>query len=96
MKAYLEPYLEVESGAGMAGGVEQPQSDAAINTSANENRDSERRILRQGAAEVAVQVGGERKRGVRNGGRRRSAKKPDGATWRPRVQRVEMLGCEGS
>jgi len=72
MKAYLEPYLEVESGAGMAGGVEQPESDAAIDASANENRDSERRTLRHGAAKVAVQVGGERKRGVCNGGRRSS------------------------
>lgn len=45
-----------------------------------------------------MQVGGERKRGVSNGGRRRSTEKPEGATWRPRVQSVELLllVCKGS
>lgn len=81
----MEPYLEVESGAGVASGVEQPESDAAIDASADKNRDSERRVLRHGAAEVAVQVAGERRRGVRDGGRRRSTKKLEGATSRPRV-----------
>ena len=50
----MEPYLEVESGAGVTGGVEQPESDAAIDASADENGDSKRRVLRHGAAEVAV------------------------------------------
>ena len=81
----MEPYLEVESGAGVAGGVEQPESNAAIDASVDKNRNSEWRVLRHGATEVAVQVTGERRRGVRNDGRRRSTKMLEGATSRPRV-----------
>ena len=81
----MEPYLEVESGAGVAGGVEQPESDAAIDASADENGDSKRRVLRRGAAEVAVKVAGERRRGLGDGGKRRSTEKLEAATSRPRV-----------
>ena len=83
--AYLEPYLEVESGARVAGGVEHLESDSANDASVDKNHDSEQRVLRHGAAEVAVQVTGERRQGVHDGGRRRSTKKLEGATSRPRV-----------
>ena len=83
--AYLEPYLEVESGAGVAGDVEHLESDSANDVSVDKNHDSEQRVLWHGAAEVAVQVTGERRQGVHDGGRRRSTKKLEGATSRPRV-----------
>lgn len=55
----MEPYLEVESGAGVAGGVEKAERDAAVDAAANENGDSEGRVMRHGTAEeVAVDVGG--------------------------------------
>lgn len=55
----MEPYLEVESGAGVAGGVEKAESDTAVDAATNENGDSERRVMRHGTAEeVAVDVDG--------------------------------------
>ena len=71
--AYLEPYLEVESGARMAGGVEKPESDAAVDAAAEENGDSEA-LVGHGTAEVGVELamggGGviRRRRGGRNCG----------------------------
>ena len=34
----MKPYFEVESGAGVASGMEETKSDAAIDTTAKENR----------------------------------------------------------
>ena len=36
-RGYLEPYFEVESGAGVASGMEETKSDAAIDATAKEN-----------------------------------------------------------
>lgn len=59
----------------MAGGVEETESDAAVDAAANENGDSER-LLRHGAAEVWLQVGGTEELG--------------GAESRPRVEWEEV------
>lgn len=91
--AYLEPYLEVESDAGMAGGVEETESDAAIDAAADKNGDSER-LMRHGTAEVGVRVDIERRRGLSNGGTEELLQ--GGESRRSRVQLVELLGCEVS
>lgn len=51
----MEPDLEVEGGAGVAGGTEQAEGDAAVDAAAEEDGDPEP-PARRGAGEVGVQV----------------------------------------
>jgi len=60
-KAYLEPYLKVECGTRMTSGVEKPESDAAVDTAADKNSDSEWLLLRHGTAEIWVEFGIDRR-----------------------------------
>lgn len=50
----LEPDFEVESGAGMASGVEEAKSNAAVNAAADKDSDSEGLGVGHGAREMMI------------------------------------------
>ena len=52
--AYLEPDFEVESGAGMASGVEEAKSDAAVDAATDKDGDSEGLGVGHGAREMMI------------------------------------------
>lgn len=51
----MEPDFEVEGGAGVAGGVEQAEGDAAVDAAAEEDGDPEL-LARHGAGKIGVEV----------------------------------------
>ncbi len=54
-KAYLEPDFEVESGARVASGVEEAESDAAIDAAAEKDGDSEA-LVGNTAGEIRLDI----------------------------------------
>ena len=51
---YLEPYLEVESSAGMTCSVEQSESNTAINATTKKNSNSKTLLVGHGTAQVGL------------------------------------------
>lgn len=81
-KRDLEPDLEVEGGATVAGGVEEAEGDAAVDAAAEEDGHAESPLPRRRAVEVGLQIHAIRRARRRRRGRRgeqRSSKRGRGA-----------------
>lgn len=52
----MKPYFEVESGAGVASGMEETKSDAAIDAAAKKNRNFKAFMRHTAGEEARVQI----------------------------------------